>query len=138
MRRLARRHGLLCGPSSGAHLIAARRVREQHPEFDTVVTLFCDEREKYLQDHFSKPDGDVVRSAFNYRAITRPSSRHALPGRYANIRLVERRRPDYHAQPPRLPRQAHGADAGPRRVGTECDRTWRARWWPDNKKKKRT
>src|SRR3546814_9608805 len=65
MRQLARGHGLLCGPSSGAHLIAARRVREQHPEFDTVVTLFCDEGEKYLQDHFSKPDGDVVRSAFN-------------------------------------------------------------------------
>src|SRR3546814_4381468 len=56
MRQLARGHGLLCGPSSGAHLIAARRVREQHPEFDTVVTLFCDEGEKYLQDHFSKPD----------------------------------------------------------------------------------
>src|SRR3546814_2439154 len=36
MRQLARGHGLLCGPSSGAHLIAARRVREQHPEFDTV------------------------------------------------------------------------------------------------------
>src|SRR3546814_125538 len=33
MRQLARGHGLLCGPSSGAHLIAARRVREQHPEF---------------------------------------------------------------------------------------------------------
>ena len=64
MRLLARRHGLLCGPSSGAHLIAARRVREQHPEFDTVVTLFCDEGEKYLQDHFSQPDADIVGDAF--------------------------------------------------------------------------
>ncbi|HVI25080.1 MAG TPA: cysteine synthase family protein [Xanthomonadaceae bacterium] len=52
MRRLAREHGLLCGPSSGAHLLAARRVRAQHPELRTVVTLFCDEGEKYLQEHF--------------------------------------------------------------------------------------
>ncbi|MDN5781945.1 MAG: pyridoxal-phosphate dependent enzyme, partial [Luteimonas sp.] len=65
MRQLARGHGLLCGPSSGAHLIAARRVRAQHPEFATVVTLFCDEGEKYLQEHFSQPGGDVVRRAFN-------------------------------------------------------------------------
>ena len=65
MRRLARRHGLLCGPSSGAHLIAARRVRETHPEFDTVVTLFCDEGEKYLQDHFSAPESGIVGEAFS-------------------------------------------------------------------------
>ena len=64
MRRLARDHGLLCGPSSGAHLIAARRVREQHPELQTVVTLFCDEGEKYLQDHFSQSEGNVVGDAF--------------------------------------------------------------------------
>jgi cysteine synthase A len=64
MRRLAREHGLLCGPSSGAHLVAARRVREQHPEFSTVVTLFCDEGEKYLQDHFSQPAPDVVEDSF--------------------------------------------------------------------------
>ena len=64
MRRLAREHGLLCGPSSGAHLVAARRVRERHPEFGTVVTLFCDEGEKYLQDHFSKPASDVVEASF--------------------------------------------------------------------------
>ena len=64
MRGLAQGHGLLCGPSSGAHLVAARRVREQHPEFATVVTLFCDEGEKYLQDHFSKPAADVVEESF--------------------------------------------------------------------------
>lgn len=52
MHELARRHGLLCGPSSGAHWIAARRVRERHPELRTVVTMFCDEGEKYLQDYF--------------------------------------------------------------------------------------
>ena len=64
MRRLARTHGLLCGPSSGAHLIAARRVREQHPELRTVVTLFCDEGEKYLQEHFAAPPANVVEGAF--------------------------------------------------------------------------
>ena len=64
MRRLARGHGLLCGPSSGAHLVAARRVREQHPELRTVVTLFCDEGEKYLQEHFSAPPPAVVGDAF--------------------------------------------------------------------------
>src|SRR3546814_19403092 len=84
MRQLARGHGLLCGPSSGAHLIAARRVRDQHPEFDTVVTLFCDEGEKYLQDHFRKPDGDAVRTAITSRSITRPPSRNTLPRPPAN------------------------------------------------------
>ena len=64
MRLLARGHGLLCGPSSGAHLVAARRVREQHPELRTVVTLFCDEGEKYLQDHFSAPAPGLVDTAF--------------------------------------------------------------------------
>ncbi|WP_442512476.1 pyridoxal-phosphate dependent enzyme [Novilysobacter longmucuonensis] len=52
MHQLARGHGLFCGPSSGAHLVAARRVRERHPGLRTVVTLFCDEGEKYLQDYF--------------------------------------------------------------------------------------
>jgi cysteine synthase A len=52
MRHLARRHGLLCGPSSGAHLLAARRVRERFPELKTVVTAFCDEGEKYLHEYF--------------------------------------------------------------------------------------
>ncbi|HET8819729.1 MAG TPA: cysteine synthase family protein [Xanthomonadaceae bacterium] len=64
MRRLARKHGLLCGPSSGAHLVAARRVRERYRELRTVVTLFCDEGEKYLQEHFSKPSPDVLGEAF--------------------------------------------------------------------------
>jgi len=52
MRHLARHHGLLCGPSSGAHLLAAKRVREQFPELKTVVTAFCDEGEKYLHEYF--------------------------------------------------------------------------------------
>jgi cysteine synthase A len=53
MKDLARRHGLFVGPSSGANLIAARKVRETYPELETVVTLFCDEGEKYIADHFA-------------------------------------------------------------------------------------
>lgn len=56
MRYLARRYGLFVGPSSGANLVAARRVRENHPELKAVVTLFCDEGEKYIQEHFAEPD----------------------------------------------------------------------------------
>jgi cysteine synthase A len=52
MRRLAREHGLLVGPSSGAHLVAARRLRERHPEATNIVTFLCDEGEKYLSDYF--------------------------------------------------------------------------------------
>ena len=54
MRRLAQGYGLFVGPSSGANLIAARRVRETYPELGTVVTLFCDEGEKYIQEHFAE------------------------------------------------------------------------------------
>jgi cysteine synthase A len=55
MRKLARTRGLFCGPSSGAHMIAARRIREQFPELKTVVTVLDDEGEKYLQDFFMRP-----------------------------------------------------------------------------------
>lgn len=57
MRHLARRHGLLCEPSSGAHLLAAKRVRERFPELKTVVTAFCDEGEKYLREYFMPEHG---------------------------------------------------------------------------------
>ena len=55
MRKLARTRGLLCGPSSGAHLLAARQVREQHPELKTIVTILDDKGEKYLHDFFMQP-----------------------------------------------------------------------------------
>lgn len=55
MRKLARTRGLFCGPSSGAHLLAARRIRELHPELKTVVTILDDEGEKYLHDFFMRP-----------------------------------------------------------------------------------
>ena len=54
MRRLAQRYGLFVGPSSGANLLAALRVRETYPKLSTVVTLFCDEGEKYIQEHFAQ------------------------------------------------------------------------------------
>ena len=56
MRWLAREHGLFVGPSSGANLVAARRIREEHPELGNIVTLFCDEGEKYIQEHFAETD----------------------------------------------------------------------------------
>lgn len=51
MRRLARDHGLFVGPSSGAHMVAARAYRDAHPGAH-IVTLCCDEGEKYINDYF--------------------------------------------------------------------------------------
>jgi len=51
MRRLAKEHGLFVGPSSGAHLVAARQLRDRG--FENVVTFFSDEGEKYLADYFT-------------------------------------------------------------------------------------
>jgi cysteine synthase len=50
MRRLAREYGLFVGPSSGAHLAAARGLHDEG--LDNVVTFFCDEGEKYIADYF--------------------------------------------------------------------------------------
>jgi cysteine synthase A len=52
MRRLAREFGLFVGPSSGAHLIAACELRARNPDLRHVVTFFCDEGEKYINDYF--------------------------------------------------------------------------------------
>lgn len=52
MRRLAREHGLFVGPSSGAHLLAAKQLRHRRPELRTVVTFLCDEGEKYLSEYW--------------------------------------------------------------------------------------
>ncbi|CAA9500838.1 MAG: Cysteine synthase [uncultured Rubrobacteraceae bacterium] len=65
MRRLAREHGLFVGPSSGANLIAARKVRESYPALGTIVTLFCDEGEKYISEHFAAKD-EVQLTSENY------------------------------------------------------------------------
>ena len=53
MRRIARAHGIFVGPSSGAHLLAAKRLKEQY-KVENVVTFFCDEGEKYINDYWIK------------------------------------------------------------------------------------
>ncbi len=53
MRRLASHFGMLVGPSSGANLVGARRLRDQMPAGSTIVTVFADEGEKYLSEYFS-------------------------------------------------------------------------------------
>ena len=53
MRRIARVHGIFVGPSSGAHLLAAKRLKEQY-NVENVVTFFCDEGEKYINDYWIK------------------------------------------------------------------------------------
>jgi cysteine synthase len=55
MRRLARDYGLLVGPSSGANMVVARRLREELPDDSTIVTILCDEGEKYLSEYFIPP-----------------------------------------------------------------------------------
>lgn len=52
MRSLATQHGLFVGPSSGAHLVAAQRLRASNPELACVVTMFCDEGEKYMSEYW--------------------------------------------------------------------------------------
>ncbi|MEI7944654.1 MAG: cysteine synthase family protein [Actinomycetes bacterium] len=51
MRRLGREHGIFVGPSSGAHLLAAKMLKEKHG-VENVVTFFCDEGEKYINDYW--------------------------------------------------------------------------------------
>ena len=53
MRRLAREFGMFVGPSSGAHLLAARQLRARDPGLRHVVTFLCDEGEKYITDYFT-------------------------------------------------------------------------------------
>ena len=59
-RRLGREEGLLVGISSGANLVAARRVGCQLAEQGknaVVVTVLCDGAEKYLSEPFwNDPD----------------------------------------------------------------------------------
>lgn len=52
MRRLAREHGLFVGPSSGANMVAALRLRRKYG-LQNVVTFLPDKGEKYLVDYFT-------------------------------------------------------------------------------------
>lgn len=63
MKRLARGYGIFCGPSSGAHLLAAKRIGEHFPELKTVVTVFCDEGEKYLHEYFMQASAPELGSS---------------------------------------------------------------------------
>jgi cysteine synthase A len=51
MKRLARVHGIFVGPSSGAHMLAAQRLKKEY-DVENVVTFFCDEGEKYITDYW--------------------------------------------------------------------------------------
>ena len=52
MRHLARAHGLLVGPSSGANVVAARQLKEELGPEAVVVSILCDEGEKYLSEYY--------------------------------------------------------------------------------------
>ncbi|HET8990106.1 MAG TPA: cysteine synthase family protein [Acidimicrobiales bacterium] len=56
MRRLTATHGLLVGPSTGANMIVARGLRDRLGDDAVVVTIACDEGEKYLSEYFVAPD----------------------------------------------------------------------------------
>lgn len=53
MRRLARQYGLFVGPSSGAHMVAARKARAENQDLVNIVTVLPDEGEKYISDYFA-------------------------------------------------------------------------------------
>jgi cysteine synthase len=46
--RLAREEGLLCGPSSGINVVAARMLAREHPELRRIVTVIADTGQRYL------------------------------------------------------------------------------------------
>jgi cysteine synthase A len=47
-RWLARREGILCGPSTGLNVVASLKVAEAHPEIRRIVTLAADTGQRYL------------------------------------------------------------------------------------------
>jgi cysteine synthase A len=55
MRCLAKQYGLFVGPSSGANLIAAKKVRTAYPELERSSPSSGRGR-KYIQEHFAETD----------------------------------------------------------------------------------
>jgi cysteine synthase A len=53
MRGLAKHYGMFVGPSSGANWVAVEQVRQRYPHIRHMLTFFCDEGEKYIQQHFT-------------------------------------------------------------------------------------
>ena len=51
-QKLARKEGLLVGPSSGANVVAALRLARTLPAGSLVVTVLCDGGERYLSEDF--------------------------------------------------------------------------------------
>jgi cysteine synthase A len=47
-RTLAKKEGMLCGPSSGMNVVAAHKVAAKHPELRRIVTVIPDTGQRYL------------------------------------------------------------------------------------------
>jgi cysteine synthase A len=44
--------GIFVGPSSGANILAARKIKAENPDIQNVITFLCDRGEKYLSMMF--------------------------------------------------------------------------------------
>jgi len=53
-KRLTREEGLFVGPSSGANILAAQKIKKQEPSIKNVLTFLCDRGEKYLSMLYKK------------------------------------------------------------------------------------
>jgi len=79
-RRMAREEGLLCGPSSGMNVVAAKKVAAKHPELRRIVTVVADTGQRYLSgelmgeqvevdepDRDHTPDPDILEQVSAHR-----------------------------------------------------------------------
>ena len=79
-RRMAREEGLLCGPSSGMNVIAAKKVAVKHPDLRRIVTVIADTGQRYLSgelfgegvevdepDRDHTPDPDILEQVAAHR-----------------------------------------------------------------------
>jgi len=79
-RRMAREEGLLCGPSSGMNVIAAKKVAAKHPDLRRIVTVIADTGQRYLSgelfgeavevdepDRDHTPDPDILEQVAAHR-----------------------------------------------------------------------
>ena len=79
-RRMAREEGILCGPSSGMNVVAARKVAAKHPELRRMVTVIPDTGQRYLSgelfgerieveepDRDHTPDPDILAQVAEHR-----------------------------------------------------------------------
>lgn len=77
-RWLARREGILCGPSSGLNVAASLKVAERHPQMRRIVTLVADTGQRYLSGELfgERPYVDI------------PEREHGIdPGSLEQLRL---------------------------------------------------